>query len=148
MDHVAEFQAFGGTMRKAVLSICAVLLLSGCVVADDRRGDGPVIKSGGPPPWAPAHGRRAKAAYRYYYYPAAGVYFNVSTRTYFYPNGGTWQVSATLPPAVVIDAGDYVSLQLETEKPYLYYAEHKTKYKVNNGKKKGNGHWKKNGKPF
>jgi hypothetical protein len=108
------------------------------------------MKSGGPPPWAPAHGRRAKEAFRYsyYYYPAAGVYFNVSTRTYFYLNGGTWQVSATLPPAVLLDAGDYVSLELDTDKPYQYYAEHKTKYKVNKCKKKGNGHWTKNGRPF
>jgi len=34
----------------------------------------PHVKKG-PPPWAPAHGHRAK--YRYQYYPSTSVYFDV-----------------------------------------------------------------------
>lgn len=104
------------------------------VIAEDRRG--------GPPPWAPAHGRRAKEArYRYYYYPASGVYMNVNTGGYFYLSGGTWQVVMTLPSTVVLDSSNYVSLELETDRPYIYYDEHRVKYKG-----QGNGHFKSNGR--
>ena len=124
----------------------ALSILSGCVVVDDRKPNGPVMKTGGgPPPWAPAHGRRAKeaAAYTYYYYPSAGVYFSVATGSYFYSTGGSWQVATSLPSTIVVNSGDYVTLELETDKPYLYYNEHKVKYKMkrNNGRGKGNKHW-------
>jgi hypothetical protein len=134
-----------------MLILIAPLLLvlsvvAGCVVVDDRKPNGPVMKTGGgPPPWAPAHGRRAKeaAAYTYYYYPSAGVYFSVATGSYFYSIGSSWQVTTSLPSTIVVNSGDYVTLQLATDKPYLYYDEHKMKYKMkgNNGRGKGNKHW-------
>ena len=143
-----------------LMGIGALMLLTAC--ATDGRSPNvgvgvsiggspppPVVAAtprGGPPPWAPAHGRRAKeAAYRYYYYPASGVYFNVSTRSYFYLNGGTWQVAMALPSTVIIDQNNYVSLELETDKPYLFYEEHKVKYRGHgNSKGRGQGHgrWK------
>ena len=98
----------------------------------------PAPRRGGPPPWAPAHGRRAKEGmHRYYYYPSTGVYFNVSTGSYFYLNGGAWQVSMTLPSTMIIDANDYVSLDLDTDRPYMYYDQHRMKFK---GKGPGRGH--------
>lgn len=127
-------------MAKTITSLCIALLLSACIVVDDRRPNGPVIKSGGgPPPWAPAHGRRAKEIYRYYYYPSVGVYLNVSTGTYFYLDGGTWQVSTRLPSAIVLDSGESVSLELDTDKPYIYYEEHRGKFKGKKLKKEGKG---------
>ncbi len=145
-------------MKNLILVATAGFLLAGCAVDDGRRpnvnvgvaigGDAPA-RGGGPPPWAPAHGRRAKeAAYRYYYYPASGVYLNISTGTYFYLSGGTWQVSARLPPSVVIDTADYVSLELATDKPYLFYDEHRVKFKGKKGHPKGKGQWKDGGPPF
>ena len=157
-------------MKKTALLVALSLTAIGCA-ADGRHpnvGVGvqiggnappPVVASpppqgGGPPPWAPAHGRRAKAVvYRYYYYPSTGVYFNVSTGSYFYLNGGSWQVSMSLPSSVVIDANDYVSVELDTDRPYVYYEEHKVKYKGkghSHGKGHGHkkGHWKKGGPPF
>jgi len=103
---------------------------------------------GGPPPWAPAHGRRAQEAqYRYYYhyYPASGVYMNVSTGGYFYLSDGTWQGAMTLPSTVMLDTSNYVSLELETDRPYLYYDEHKIKYKEH-GRSRGHGHGNGHGK--
>lgn len=144
-------------MNKLVLAAIALFLLGACAGTDEGRGPNVSIaiggqappRGGGPPPWAPAHGRRAKeAAYRYYYYPSAGVYFNISTRTYFYLNGGTWQVAATLPSSVLIDTGDYVSIELNTDKPYLYYDEHKIKFKGKKGRPHGKGKGKKSGPPF
>lgn len=70
---------------------------------------------------------------------------NVSTGGYFYLNGGVWQVAMTLPSTVRLDSGDYVSLELETDRPYLYYDEHKGKYK-GHGHSKGHGHGNGHGK--
>jgi len=143
-------------MKKLLLIGVGALMLAGCSANGSRPnvgvgvsvgGDAPppvVVEAprGGPPPWAPAHGRRAKEAqYRYYYYPTSGVYMNVSTGSYFYLNGGTWQVAMTLPSTVVLDSGNYVSLELETDRPYLYYDEHKAKFK-GHGRSKGHGHGK------
>jgi len=59
----------------------------------------------GPPPWAPAHGYRAK--YRYHYYPSSYVYYDLGRKLYFYYDGGNWQVSVSLPairesPTIII----------------------------------------------
>jgi hypothetical protein len=98
----------------------------------------------GPPPWAPAHGYRAK--HRYYYYPASYVYFDVGTRTYFYYDGGQWQVSVSLPTGIHIEAGDYVVLDMETDRPYTYHSEVSKRYPPGQAKKltggKGKGKWK------
>jgi hypothetical protein len=66
---------------------------------------------------------------------------NVNTGGYFYLSGGTWQVAMTLPSTVRLDTSNYVSLELETDKPYLYYDQHKVKYK-GHGRSKGHGHGK------
>ena len=74
------------------------------------------------------------------------MYMNVSTGGYFYLNGGTWQVAMTLPSTVRLDVSNYVSLELETDRPYLYHDVHKVKYKgPGRSKKHGHGkkHWKK-----
>jgi hypothetical protein len=81
--------------------------------------------------------------YRYYYYPASGVYFNVSTGSYFYLNGGSWQVGMSLPSAVIVDSGNYVTLDLDTDQPYLFYDEHRVKFKGHGrGNGRGHGHGK------
>ena len=51
-------------MRGLTLSIGAALLLAGCVVVDDQLPNDQLSRwpGGGPPPWAPAHGHRAKQA--------------------------------------------------------------------------------------
>lgn len=146
----------GGTMKKFLLLGFGVLFLTGCSVHGHGPRVGLGVSMGGPPPvvvappapgppvWAPAHGRRAMGAHRYYYYPASDVYFNVSTGSYFYMNGGNWQMAMSLPSALVIDSGNYISLDLDTDRPYLFYDEHRVKYKGH--KFKGNKHFKKHGK--
>ena len=130
--------------KKFLLTGIGILTLFGCTTDGSNPNVGvgvsvgggappPVVVEeprGGPPPWAPAHGRRAKEVrYRYYYYPASGVYVNVATGSYFYMNGGNWQVGMTLPSTVVLDKTNYVSLELDTDTPYIFYEEHKVKYK-------------------
>jgi len=95
-------------------------------------------KKGGPPPHAPAHGYRAKHHYRYY--PSCSVYYDSGRKLYFYLKGDNWEVGASLPSSIRVSLGDYVSIELETDKPYVYHADHVKRYppgqmKKNNKKK-------------
>ena len=97
----------------------------------------------GPPPWAPAHGHRAK--HNYYYYPASSVYFDTGRRLYFYYGSGQWQVSVSLPTSIHIDVNEHVSLDMDTDRPYNYHSEVVKRYppgqakKLEGGKGKGKG---------
>ena len=81
--------------------------------------DHPEKKGGGPPPWAPAHGYRAKHEYRYY--PSEQVYYEESRNVYFYRSDGKWHVSADLPEIIGSVLGDSVHLEMDTERPYQHH---------------------------
>ncbi len=98
----------------------------------------------GPPPWAPAHGYRAK--HHYYYYPESQVYWDAGRSLYFYYYGGGWQASVSLPSAIHISARDYVSLDMDVDKPYLYHADVEKKYPPGQLKEKRKGKGKGKGK--
>jgi hypothetical protein len=98
-------------------------------------------KKGGPPPHAPAHGYRAKHHYKYRYYPSRSVYFDTGRGLYFYLKGRNWEVGASLPSNLRVGLGDSVSIELDTDKPYIYHADHVKKYPPGKMKKK---HKKKN----
>jgi len=97
-------------------------------------------KKQGPPAHAPAHGYRAKHQYRYY--PVRSVYYDTGRGLYFYLKGGNWEVGASLPSSLRVGLGDSVSIELDTDKPYLYHADHVKKYPAGQMKKKK--HKKKN----
>lgn len=71
-----------------------------------------------PPPWAPAHGWRAK--HRYVYYPSAEVYYAPDTRMWFWLGGNGWQAGVSLPVALqgYVQVGG-VSIDLDVDRPYL-----------------------------
>ena len=96
-------------------------------------------KKQGPPAHAPAHGYRAKHQYRYY--PSRSVYYDTGRGLYFYLKGDNWEVGASLPGSLRVGLGDAVSIELETDKPYIHHAEHVKKYpsKQFKQKKKGKG---------
>jgi hypothetical protein len=119
------------------------LLLGGCAL---RVGDPPAPvytppPESGPPPWAPAHGYRAK--HHYYYYPDSQVYFDAGRSLYFYFSGGGWQASVSLPSGIQISAGEYVSLDMDVDRPYLYHSDVEKRYPPGQLKKKGKGKDKK-----
>jgi hypothetical protein len=91
-------------------------------------------KKEGPPPHAPAHGYRAKHHYRYY--PECSVYYDNERKLYFYIKGDHWEVSVSLPSHLRIRLGNSVSIELDTDRPYLYHAEHVKKYPPGQLKKK------------
>ena len=83
-------------------------------------------KKQGPPAHAPAHGYRAKHQYRYY--PSRSVYYDAGRELYFYLKGDNWEVGASLPGSLRVGLGDSVSIELDTDKPYIHHAEHVKKY--------------------
>ena len=91
-------------------------------------------KKGGPPAHAPAHGYRAKHKYRYY--PDCSVYHDTERGLYFYIKGDNWEVGASLPNNLQMRLGESVSLELDTDRPYTYHADHLKQYPP--GKKKKN----------
>jgi len=84
---------------------------------------------------APAHGYRAK--YKYRYYPACSVYYDANRKLYFYLEGPNWRISASLPRAIQVGLGDHVNIEIDADKPYTYYEEHKHKYPPGQFKKNG-----------
>ena len=91
-------------------------------------------KMQGPPAHAPAYGYRAK--YQYRYYPSRSVYYDTGRKLYFYLKGDNWEVGASLPSYIRIGLGESVSIELDTDKPYLYHSEHLKKYPPGQMKKK------------
>jgi hypothetical protein len=83
-------------------------------------------KKQGPPAHASAHGYRAKHQYRYY--PSRSVYYDSGRGLYFYLKGDNWEVGASLPSSLRVGLGDYVSMELDIDKPYIYHKEHAKKY--------------------
>jgi hypothetical protein len=84
-----------------------------------------VSKKNGPPAHAPAHGYRAKHSYRYY--RNERTYYDTDRNLYFYLDGGDWQISASLPSHIKL-SNDFVTIGLDTDKPYEHYDEHTEKY--------------------
>lgn len=104
-------------MRKTPRRLCiglflVCLLVVGCTL---RYGKGGLSRPrGGPPSWAPAHGRRAKEAYCYRYYPSSHVYFDPRRSVYIYFRGGRWCLGAELPGYIEISAGEAVEVMRAT----------------------------------
>jgi hypothetical protein len=137
-----------------LLGIASLFVMSGCqrgkvVIGDDPGYTPPPSPPApshekGPPPWAPAHGYRAK--HQYHYYPASYVYFDIGRQLYFYYQGTGWQVSARLPAGIRIDIEDYIVLEMETDKPYQYHAEVAKRYPPGQAKRGEDGNGKGKGK--
>jgi len=81
-----------------------------------------------PPPWAKAHGYRAKKHheerhykknYSYVYYPSSQVYYSPVVKRYYYLNNGAWMQSQTAP--LSINLGKSVSITLGGSTPYVYH---------------------------
>jgi len=159
MKHVQNQTTFKGgkfmniTLAKRLFIVLSVgLFMIGCTAKkvvveyeeDDNSGYSEAgyeyeHKKGGPPPHAPAHGYRAKHQYRYY--PSRSVYYDTGRGLYFYLKGDNWEVGASLPSSLSVGLGDYVSMELDTNRPYIYHEEHVKKYppgQLKNKNKKNN----------
>jgi hypothetical protein len=98
-------------------------------------------KKGGPPAHAPAHGYRAKHQYRYY--PTQKVYHDTDRDLYFYLKGDNWEVGASIPSRLKAGLGESVTIELDTDKPYVHNSEHTKKYPAKRPKGKKHKNWAK-----
>ncbi len=75
-----------------------------------------------PPPWAPAHGERAR--HHYVYYPNGEIYYAPQRRMWFWLSASGWQAGVSLPMALraYVRVGG-VDIDLETTHPYARHAE-------------------------
>ncbi|RYD58942.1 MAG: hypothetical protein EOP56_01560 [Sphingobacteriales bacterium] len=64
------------------------------VIDNDRRVRTTRRTQGGPPPWAPAHGYRAK---QHAYFPDYYTFYDANRRGYVYWNNDSWLFSKSLP---------------------------------------------------
>lgn len=65
---------------------------------------------------------------KYHYYPGINAYYDPNSKIYFYRVGGAWQKSPHLPDGLRARIGKPVNINLNTDKPYIYYDKHKVKY--------------------
>jgi len=87
-------------------------------------------KETGPPPWAKAHGYRAKT--RYVYFTEHNFYYDNNKGVYIYLSGKNWEVSASIPSLfknVDLGVALKVDLDLEADDPQKYNVDHKKKHK-------------------
>jgi len=93
-------------------------LSMGCVYSSYDRG--------GPPPWAPAHGYRAK--HQYLYYPSVSVYFDIDRKVYFYQDRGKWKGGNSRPNSLYLRKDEAVHLDMDTDKPYKFHKDVTKRY--------------------
>lgn len=82
-----------------------------------------------PPPWAPAHGYRAKQ-HRYVYYPEHQVYYEPARNAWFWLDDGRWRFGASLPVGMMSISGPGVSLFMTTARPYEQHVHVVETYRV------------------
>ncbi|PLX99606.1 MAG: hypothetical protein C0623_08895 [Desulfuromonas sp.] len=126
-----------GLWKPVVLVVAASFVVSGCLLPPGPHRSARVVASpptpakSGPPAHAKAYGHRSR--FTYHYYPDARVYFDTGRGAYFFLRNGVWEMSASLPTQLRIDLGARVTLDMDLDRPYLRFEEHKKKYP---GKKK------------
>src|SRR3990172_5538131 len=125
-----------------ILSAACQKTVSGRVIFKEPEYREPSEK-GGPPPWAPAHGQRAK--YKYRYYPNSSVYYDSERRVYFYYDRDEWHTRSLIPDWIALDKNDYVTIEMYTDRPYEYHSDVYRKYPTGHGKNKvkDKSKWKK-----
>jgi hypothetical protein len=110
-------------IRILFLVIFLFVSVSGCMMSTG------VSVSSGPPPWG--HG-----SYHYRYYPYDDIYFDEQRGVYFYLYDGGWQTSVSLPAYIQITVNDFVTLDMDTDKPYKYHSDVVKRYPPGQQKKR------------
>jgi hypothetical protein len=106
---------------------CIVALL--LVVAGTAKAQVSVnVNIGASPSWGPV----GYTDVRYYYMPEMGIYYDINTANYIYPNRGTWVRARVLPaPYRTVNLYNTYKVVLTDYRgnaPYIYYKTHKVKY--------------------
>ena len=134
-------------LMQLLFLLLVLLLMTGCVVtADGSYGKATVVtpppaSKPGPPPHAKAYGHRAR--YHYHYYPDVAVYFDIGRSAYFYLEDGACTMAVRLPSRLEVNLGSRVSIEMDSDRPYVRYEEHRKKYPGKKHKHKQKGKYKK-----
>lgn len=91
----------------------------------------PGKKGGGPPPWAPAHGYRAKT--RHIFFPEFNIYFDIIKGVYIHQDGPRWITTPKVPivlKGIDLKKKKQIELDLNVDNPHKFNSDHKVKYKV------------------
>ena len=79
---------------------------------------------------------RSQKSYSYRYYPSCAVYYDTNRKLYYYLQDGSWKIFSYLPHRFKREMGYYVKLNMNTDKPYTYFANHIRQFPpINSGKK-------------
>ncbi|MFN7044817.1 MAG: hypothetical protein ACK4M1_06440 [Flavobacterium sp.] len=114
------------TIKNRIATLFGVLILVFMLVLPTD------VFSQGPPPWAPAHGYRAKT--RHIYFPDHNVYFDLQKKVFIYINGSSWSVGVSLPTSfgsINLRTSSQIELDYYGNYPYYFNKDHKVKYKKN-----------------
>ena len=124
-------------MKKASLVLCFTFLMVVAFTTEmvaqkksHKKVKTTYKKETGPPPWAPAHGYRAKT--RYVYFTEHNFYYDNNNGVYIYLSGKNWEVSAEIPDLfkkVNLAVEVKIDLDFSADNPQKYNADHRKKYR-------------------
>jgi len=120
------------SVLSAIVSVFLLFSIDEQAVAQGKgkgKKQNSTVKEAGPPPWAPAHGYRAKT--RYVFFRDYAVYYDHERGVYISLAGKDWQVSASLPvnlKGVDLHAAVKIDLESDGNEPQRYYYQHKEKF--------------------
>ena len=81
--------------------------------------------------------------YSYRYYPSCSVYYDIDRSLYYYLEDGDWKESASLPSKLEKKLGDYVKIEMDTDKPYTDHEKHVQNFPPNESRKIKSNVWSK-----
>ena len=112
------------------LAIALSISVESCGVTQQGEGDGTTVyRNYVPPPWAPPYDNVSTV--RYYYLPDYELYYDVWDGAFWYPNGGGWVSSVTLPPAyaeVDLIAAFVVLIDRDEVRPWEHHSYYRDNY--------------------
>ena len=62
--------------------------------------------------------------YFYRYYPSCSVYYDAHKGLYYYLEDDDWMISTSLPSDLEEKLGDYVKIEMDSDRPYLDHDKH------------------------
>jgi hypothetical protein len=69
---------------------------------------------------------------QYQYFPSVCVYHDANRGLYFFQRDHQWCIAVSLPIDLRTELDEYVTLKMESDKPYLFNDQHKRQYPSGN----------------
>lgn len=82
--------------------------------------------------YSSAHGNRCH--HRYQYFPSVCVYHEAMRGRYFFLHEHEWRTAVSLPIDLRMQLGDYVNIDMQSDKPFIYNEQHRKQYPSGRGK--------------